>query len=255
MPTVLITGCSTGIGFAAALELARNHHDVFASMRDPGRSPQLGALAKQEGLPLRVLRLDVDSDESVQGAVQQVLSAQGRIDALVNNAGIAELGAVEDLPLDVFRRTMETNYFGALRCIQAVLPSMRERRSGCIVNVTSVAGRISAGGHGSYSASKYALEALSEALAQEVKAFHIRVAMVEPGVIQTPIFDKLPDDPPPSQYPHAERLRSLFAASLRQPVSPGVVARRSGGSSRVTSAGCAFPWGPTPSPFSSGAPR
>jgi NAD(P)-dependent dehydrogenase (short-subunit alcohol dehydrogenase family) len=165
----------------------------------------------------------VDFVESVQGAVQQVLSAQGRIDALVNNAGIAELGAVEDLPLDVFRRTMETNYFGALRCIQAVLPSMRERRSGCIVNVTSVAGRISAGGHGSYSASKDALEALSEALAQEVKAFHIRVAMVEPGVIQTPIFDKLPDDPPPSQYPHAERLRSLFAASLRQPVSPGVV--------------------------------
>lgn len=100
------------------------------------------------------------------------VQARGHIDGLVNNAGIAVFGVIEDLPLAVFRRTMETNYFGALRCIKAVLPAMRERRSGCIVNVTSVAGRVVIAAHGSYAASKFALEAASEALAQEVRGFN-----------------------------------------------------------------------------------
>jgi NAD(P)-dependent dehydrogenase (short-subunit alcohol dehydrogenase family) len=222
MATVLITGSSTGIGRATAVALARARHDVYATMRNPDRSPELRTIAQQESLPITTLCLDVDGDDSVTQAVHQVLAERGRIDALVNNAGIATFGAVEDLPLDLFRRTMETNYFGALRCIQAVLPSMRERRSGCIINVTSVGGRIAIGAHGSYAASKFALEALSEALAQEVKAFNIRVAIVEPGIIQTAILDKLPEAPPESRYPHEGRLRALHAAALRTSVSPFV---------------------------------
>jgi NAD(P)-dependent dehydrogenase (short-subunit alcohol dehydrogenase family) len=223
MATVLITGSSTGIGLTTAVALARARHNVYATMRHPDRSPELQTIAHQESLPITIVRLDVDSDASVTQAVRQVLAERGHIDVLVNNAGIYPLGVVEDVPLAVFRQAMETNYFGALRCIQAVLPSMRERRSGCIINVTSIAGRIALGASGAYAASKFALEALSEALAQEVKAFNIRVAIVEPGFIQTPIFDKLPEELPPSGYPHEGHVRALAAASLQSPVSPSVV--------------------------------
>lgn len=223
MATVLITGSSTGIGLATAVALARARHDVYATMRHPDRSSELRTIVHQESLPLTILRLDVDSDASVTQAVRQVVAERGHIDVLVNNAGISTFGAVEDLPLAVFRRTMETNYFGALRCMQAVLPAMRERRSGWIINVTSVAGRLAISAHGSYSATKFALEALSEALAQEVKPFNIRVAIVEPGIIQTAIYDKMSEDPPASRYPHEERLRALHAAALRSPASPAVV--------------------------------
>jgi NAD(P)-dependent dehydrogenase (short-subunit alcohol dehydrogenase family) len=121
---------------------------------------------------------------------------------------------------------METNYFGALRCIQAVLPGMRERRSGCIVNVTSVAGRLSLAPQAAYSSSKFALEAASEALAQEMKAFGVRVAIVEPGVIATAIFGKVQPPPADSNYPHARRIYELFKTSLENPVSPYVVAEK-----------------------------
>jgi NAD(P)-dependent dehydrogenase (short-subunit alcohol dehydrogenase family) len=143
-----------------------------------------------------VLPLDVDNDASVRGAVAHLLAERGRIDVLVNNAGIAPMGAIEERPLAEFRRAMEANYFGALRCIQAVLPTIRTQRQGCLVNVTSVAGQIALAASAAYTASKFALEALSEVLAQEVKAFNIRVAIVEPGVIQTPFSTKCGTYPP-----------------------------------------------------------
>jgi NAD(P)-dependent dehydrogenase (short-subunit alcohol dehydrogenase family) len=223
MAIILITGTSTGIGFATAVTLARAGHEVWATMRTPARAPQLQALAKQEDLPITVLPLDVDNDASVRGAVEQLLAARGRLDVLVNNAGIAPMGAIEELPMAEFRRAMETNYLGAVRCIQAVLPTMRTQRQGCIINITSIAGRIALAATAAYTASKFALEALSEVLAQEVKAFNIRVAIVEPGVIHTPILDKMRDAPADTRYPHEQRLQALFAASLKQPVSPAVV--------------------------------
>ncbi len=137
---------------------------------------------------------DVDDDASARGAIGQALAEAGRIDVLVNNAGITSMGSVEETALPAFRSTMETNFFGALRCIQAVLPGMRERASGCIVNVTPVAGRIAPAGQAAYVSSKWALEALSECLAQEVKSFGIRVSIVEPGVIATPIVGKVGAD-------------------------------------------------------------
>src|ERR1700738_3653728 len=125
--------------------------------------------------------MDVDDDVSVGKTVAGVLTGSGRIDVLVNNAGIAVTGPVEELPLADFRRVMETNYFGALRCIQAVLPGMRERRIGHIINVSSIQRRMSVPSYAAYAASKWALEAASEALAQEAKSFGIKVSIVEPG--------------------------------------------------------------------------
>ena len=224
MKIAIVTGSSTGIGFATAEALARAGHDVFATMRDPGRAPALGELASRDRLPITVMAMDVDSDDSVVQTIGEVLRRRGRIDVLVNNAGIGGLGAVEETPLADFRQVMETNYFGTLRCIQAVLPAMRAARAGLIVNVTSVAGRLASGGQSAYCASKFATEAMSESLAAEVKAHGIRVAIVEPGVIATPIFGKQSHLTASSAYPQAGRLRAFFAACLEErPVPPSLV--------------------------------
>src|SRR4051812_4199735 len=136
-------------------------------MRDPTKT-DLSAIAAAESLPILVSAMDVDSDDSVRRGVGDILAQHGPLDALVNNAGIERRGSVEELPVDEFRAVMETNYFGVIRCIKAIVPSMRARRSGCIINVTSVAGQLAMSPMASYTASKYALEALSECLAQEV---------------------------------------------------------------------------------------
>lgn len=226
MAVALITGTSTGIGYETALALARAGHRVYATMRSPERAPELGNLAAQEKLPITVHALDVTEDESVAKAFERVLAEQGRIDVLVNNAGLSMTGPVEELGQDAFRQSMETNFFGALRCVQKALPLMREQRGGCIVNVSSVAGRVATAPQGPYCASKFALEALSEVLAQEVRSFNIRVAIVEPGVIQTPIVEKLRQLPEATHYPHERRSRALLMASLARPILPSVVAEQ-----------------------------
>ncbi len=224
MAIAVVTGTSTGIGLATAVTLARAGHTVYATMRNPKTGgEELREITEREHLPLHIAALDVDSDESVRNAFAKILAEAGQIDVLVNNAGISVLGAVEETPIAALRAPMETNYFGALRCIQAVLPGMRERRSGCIVNVTSVAGRLSMASHAAYSSSKFALEAASESLAQEVKAFGVRVAIVEPGVIATAIFGKVPPLPADLKYPHSRRIYELFRAAVQSAVSPYVV--------------------------------
>ena len=223
MSTILITGCSTGIGFATAEVLARSGHTVYATMRNPQRSPELGQLAERDSLPISILPMDVDSDESVKTTVAQVLAQAGQIDVLVNNAGIFRLGAVEELPLSAFQEVMETNYFGTIRCIQAVLPSMREKGAGCIVNVTSIAGQIYGPFQSAYNSSKAAVEALSESLAAEVQPYGIRVVMVEPGVIDTPIIDKMEERPIETKYPIMGRVQAFYAASQKNHVSPSLV--------------------------------
>ena len=161
MASVLITGTSKGIGLEAALAFGRAGHQVYATMRNPSQSPALAETAAREKLPITISTMDVDSDESVSNAIAAI-QKNGPIDVLVNNAGVEGVGPVEEFPLAKFRAIMETNYFGALRCIQAVLPQMRQRRSGCIINISSVAGRICNPPLTSYCASKWALEALSE---------------------------------------------------------------------------------------------
>lgn len=223
MSTIFITGCSTGIGFATAEVLARSGHQVYATMRNPQRSPELGQLAVQDKLPIIVLPMDVDSDESVKATVAEVIARAGKIDVLVNNAGIYRMGAVEEVPLSAFREVMETNYFGTVRCIQAVLPSMRENRSRCIINVTSIAGILYSGFQGTYTASKAAVEAFSESLAAEVQPHGIRIVLVEPGVIDTPILDKMDITPATKKYPLMNRLQAFYRASKLNHVSPGLI--------------------------------
>jgi NAD(P)-dependent dehydrogenase (short-subunit alcohol dehydrogenase family) len=223
MSVILVTGASTGIGLATAVTLARAGHEVVATMRNPARAPELAEIAAKEKLRVTILAMDVDDDASVKNTISEIVKQRGRIDVLVNNAGVGMMGPIEETPLEEFRQVMETNYFGALRCIQAVVPGMRERKSGCIVNVTSVAGRFAMAPQAAYASSKWALEALSEILAQEMKGLNVRVAIVEPGVIATPIFGKTKLISAETRYPHPARMAAIFAASLRNPVSPFVV--------------------------------
>ncbi len=226
MATILVTGTSRGIGLATALTLGRAGHTVHATMRNPAASPELEDTARAENLPIHVSAMDVDSDTSVAQGIAAMTAIQGPIDVLVNNAGIERHGSLEELPLADIRAIMETNYFGAIRCIQAVMPAMRARRSGCIVNVTSVAGRISSSPLGPYAASKFALEAVSEALAQEAKMFGVRVVIVQPGIINTDMARDMTTGHKESAYPHERRFGGLFTASLKHPASPMVVADR-----------------------------
>jgi NAD(P)-dependent dehydrogenase (short-subunit alcohol dehydrogenase family) len=226
MAIALITGASktrSGIGISTAITLARAGHTVIATMRKPDPAGELPSAAGAERLPITTLALDVDDDASVTQAFERVLKEHGRIDVLVNNAGVGGPGTVEETPLEAFRRIMETNYFGALRCIKAVLPGMIARRTGCIINISSVVGRVALSPQAPYAASKHALEALSECLAQEVRAFNIRVAVVEPGVIATPMAQKILTGQQESAYPQGRRLAALFAAFLKRPTSPYVI--------------------------------
>jgi len=224
MSKVLVTGCSSGIGQATALALGRAGHTVLATMRNPGAATQLRQTVDKEKLPIFVLQLDVDSDESVAAAFSAARSQAGSIDALVNNAALDINGSIEELPLETFRAVMNTNYLGSLRCIKACLPEMRERRSGCIVNVSSVAGRVAASPMGAYAASKAAIEAMSEALAQEVKPFNVRIAIVQPGIVDTPMARRIAAPEARSKYPHLRRFAGMFTAALANPVPPSLVA-------------------------------
>jgi len=226
MASVLITGTSTGIGFAVALAFGRAGHKVSATMRSPSRAPELARITSKEKLPITISAMDVDSDASVKEGIDRIVKEGGPVDVLVNNAGIERTGSVEELALADFRAVMETNYFGAIRCIQAVLPTMRARRSGCIVNVASVAGRIANSPLAPYTASKFALEALSESLAQEAKPFNVRVAIVEPGIIDTAMARRIETPQTRSPYPQLRRFAAMFAASLKKPVPPSVVAEK-----------------------------
>ena len=226
MESVLITGTSKGIGLEAALAFGRAGYKVHATMRNPSQSPQLAEKVIGEKLPITISAMDVDSDESVRQAIAAIQQAHGLIDVLVNNAGIERSGSVEELPLSDFRAVMETNYFGVIRCIQALVPQMRQRRSGCIINVSSVAGRLTSPPLSSYMASKWALEALTEALAGEMKTFNVRVALVEPGIIDTAMARRIGVPQSDSPYPQQVRFASLFEASLKNPVPPTLVAQK-----------------------------
>ena len=222
MKTVIVTGANRGIGLDTALAFARSGYKVFATMRNPDNAAVLKQAIEAGSLPVEILAMDVDSDESVAQAMAAIYQRNSKIDVLVNNAGIERHGAIEEIEMSDFKRVMETNYFGALRCIKAVLPQMRTDRFGCIINVSSVAGKISCTPLGPYSASKFALEGISEALAQELKPFNVRVAIVEPGIIDTDMARDITvgDD---SVYQQSHRFGGLFIASLKTPTSATVV--------------------------------
>lgn len=179
-PVALVTGASTGIGRATARLLASSGYRVFATVR----TPEAEASLRQDG-SIEVLRLDVGEEAAVSRTVRDVLDRAGHVDALVNNAGYALVGATEDLTRDRLRRQFEVNVFGAMQLCREVLPSMRARRSGRIVNVSSLAGRVSVPLMGAYCGSKFAIEALTDALRVEARPFGVGVALVEPGPVVT----------------------------------------------------------------------
>jgi len=185
MSVVLVTGCSSGFGKLAAVEFARRGDTVFASMRDPTRSGPLLDAAQVAGVSVAVVPLDVTDAASVDAAVAGVARRAGRIDVLVNNAGIGLHGPIEHAADDEVRRVFETNVFGLLRVTRAVAPIMRAQRGGTIVNVSSLAGKVTAPFGGVYSASKHAVESLSDALYFELHPFGVRVVVVEPGGFET----------------------------------------------------------------------
>ncbi|MDA1189259.1 MAG: SDR family oxidoreductase [Chloroflexi bacterium] len=186
---VLITGASSGIGFATALYLAEKGYSVIGTSRSKAR---LGGLEKQaaaKGLSVAGFELDINENDAVSEGVSQIVSSYGQIDALVNNAGYGLWGPLQSLSMDDFKAQFETNLFAVFRMTQAVLPGMLERRRGAVINISSVAGRVPTPFNSAYSASKFALEGMSESLRMELYPFGVRVAVVEPGLFKSRFHD------------------------------------------------------------------
>jgi NAD(P)-dependent dehydrogenase (short-subunit alcohol dehydrogenase family) len=248
MKSVLVTGSNKGIGFETALSFARGGYKVFATMRNLESAESLKKQITEESLNVIIYKMDVDSDESVKHCIQSIIEEHGIIDVLVNNAGIERHGSIEELPMSDFKAIMETNYFGVIRCIQAVLPQMRENKNGCIINVGSVAGKISNTPLSAYCASKFALEALIESLAGEVKPFNIRVSLIQPGIIDTKMAHDVTKDSN-SKYPQVLRFGAMFEESLKQPTPPSMVADLMFEIANGDSWQLRHPVGPTALPF------
>jgi NAD(P)-dependent dehydrogenase (short-subunit alcohol dehydrogenase family) len=225
-PVSVVTGANSGIGRATAVHLAANGHTVYGTVRSVGKADKLRAMADAAGTSVELVELDVADDESVSTGFGEILAAAGRVDHLVNNAGVGGNAVVEECPPSLFDEVMNVNLNGAIRCIRAVLPQMRERGSGTIVNITSVVGRFGAMAQAPYVASKWALEGVSEELALEVAPFGVRVVIVEPGVTKSAIFAKNIDTPNSTgayddQY---RRMFQMYAAGIANATDPFEVA-------------------------------
>ena len=181
----LVTGGSTGIGFETSLLLARNGFYTYATTRDPTKNNTIKEIANKENLPLEVLPLDVDNDDSVRNTINKIFDEKKKIDILVNNAGYGLFGAIEDISIQEAKKQFETNFFGAIRTIKEVLPSMREQKNGIIINITSIAGIVGIPAECIYASTKFALEGLSESISYELQPYGIKVILIEPGVINT----------------------------------------------------------------------
>jgi NAD(P)-dependent dehydrogenase (short-subunit alcohol dehydrogenase family) len=208
MATILITGSSTGIGQEAALHMARRGNKVFASCRNPQGADELHGRIAAENLDIEVLELDLLDPDSVQRCLARVVDTAGGLDVLVSNAGVGGGRSLEETPLEEIREVYETNVFGTLAVMQAVIPIMRKQRSGRLVNVTSLAAVNIFGCHGTYSSSKAAVEAMCTALSQELSEFNIHVSMVEPGCILTPMWGK--GTMPPEDSPYVAAFQRLM---------------------------------------------
>jgi NAD(P)-dependent dehydrogenase (short-subunit alcohol dehydrogenase family) len=230
---VLITGSSTGFGRATAELLGRHGYTVFATMRDSaGRNSAhreaLELLASNENIPIHVIEMDVSNDASVSAATEQILARAGRIDVVINNAGVAALGITEAYTVQKVQKLFEVNFFGVVRVNRAVLPAMRRQRSGLLIHVSSAAGRAVVAYFGIYSASKFALEALADSYRFELAPFGVDSVIVEPGIHRTPILDAFqpPDDETRAAEYHPDgdftsRVKSVFDSASASPQTPG----------------------------------
>lgn len=223
MTVTLVTGANSGLGRATALLLAKQGHKVYAGMRDLEKGTKL--LEQASGLNLRAIEIDVTDDDSVARCSASVENNGDSIDVLGNNAGIGYNAVTEDIDLEVAKAVMDVNVWGAVRCIKAFVPGMRSRGNGHVVQISSITGLIGAIGQTVYAGSKFALEGMSEALAQELIGFGIRVYLIEPGVTRTAILPKNEGNPLPTAYQeHYNRMFDFYAAGIAASVQADDVA-------------------------------
>jgi NAD(P)-dependent dehydrogenase (short-subunit alcohol dehydrogenase family) len=187
----VVTGSSTGIGYETSLALANNSYLTYATVRDIQKSKEIERIAHVKNIPLKIVEMNVDNDNSVKDAIEKITSEYGRIDILVNNAGYGLFGALEDLEMTEIKKQFETNVFGIIRVIQNVLPAMRLHRTGIIVNISSISGLAGIPSQSAYAGTKFAVEGLSESLSYELEPFGIKIVLIEPGVINTEFLQDL----------------------------------------------------------------
>jgi NAD(P)-dependent dehydrogenase (short-subunit alcohol dehydrogenase family) len=219
---VVVTGANSGIGRATAIHLAGKGYTVYGTVRSVSKATKLNAMAADAGVEVKLVELDIADDDSVRAGLAQVLDEAGGVDVLVNNAGVGGNGVVEETSPAAILDVVNVNVCGAVRCCQAVLPGMRERRRGAIVNITSIAGRMAAIAQQPYVTSKWAFEGLSEGLAQELAPFGIRVVIIEPGVTKSAIFAKTIDAPNATGAYDApyRRMFEFYATGLASATDP-----------------------------------
>jgi len=228
MQVAVVTGSSTGIGLETSLVLAKEGFSTYATMRNLDKSADITSKAAKEDLPLTVLQMNVDDDKSVNDTIEKIINDKGRIDVVVNNAGYALVGAFEETSMLDGRAQMETNFFGTVRVIKAVLPIMRNQRRGIMVNVTSMGGRVAIPFDSFYHASKFALEALSESLQYEIEPFGVKVVLIEPGAVKSDFWKnlKLTRNIEDSPYrPVIQKLTESFEKMTQNAIPPEQVAR------------------------------
>jgi len=232
----IITGSSSGIGYATSLMLARNGFYTYASARNINKSASLQSTADAERLPLKLIQLDVTDDSSVNDAIEKIVSVKGRIDVLVNNAGYGLFGAFEDLSVDEIKAQFETNFFGVVRVTQHALPIMRTKHNGgdgdggVIVNVSSVNGHVPFPVISAYVSTKFALEGMSESIAYELEPFGIKVILIEPGAIgsgfmQGSVMSNRALDPKSAYFEFVRKVRSKISSDHENATQPEEVAK------------------------------
>ena len=228
MTISVVTGANSGIGRATAIHLAQQGHAVYGTVRSVDKASKMQAMAAEAGVEINLVELDVADDQSVRDGFAQILDeTNGVVDVLVNNAGIGANGVAEECSPATYLDVMNVNLCGAVRCLQQVVPGMRARHSGSIVNITSIAGRIAALAQSPYVASKWAFEGLSEGLAQELAPFGIRVVIIEPGVTKSAIFAKTTETPNETGAydAHNRRMLQFYATGYAQATDPFEVGR------------------------------
>jgi NAD(P)-dependent dehydrogenase (short-subunit alcohol dehydrogenase family) len=186
--TGLVTGCSSGIGLATCHVLSRNNFMTYGTVRNLSKAKKIQDLINRENHSLKILRLDVNDNQSIKLAVKKILTDTGRIDVLINNAGYGMFGPVEEITTQEVKKQFETNFFGTIRLIKAIVPIMRKQGNGTIVNISSMVGRFGVPLNSAYVSSKFAVEGLSESISFELEEFGIRVIVIEPGVVNSDFF-------------------------------------------------------------------
>ena len=225
----IVTGSSSGIGYETALVLARNGFRTYATMRNLEKANAISDVAKREKLSLHTIKLDVTDEKSVNDAIKTIKSDAGRIDVLVNNAGYGLTGSLEDLSMSEIKAQYETNVFGLIRVTQAVLPIMREQKSGIIVNISSIGGKMAIPLQSPYHGTKFAVEGLSESIAYELEPFGIKIVIIEPGAIKTNfdtgmVVAQKNQNPSSPYYKSMQKLQSSINSVFKNGTPPAKVA-------------------------------